>query len=252
MSKNYELLQQAEFGLAVTPIVATGERTTSPAVATSTAEDLSGLDPAVREEAQKLVQRLFIVPGKTAPKAVLFAGVDAGDDCGLLSAVIAKVLAKSVPGTVCLVEGNLRSPLLPGALGVNCDRGLMDSLRQNGSIKEYLTRTGVDRFWLLSAGSPVQDTVTLLNSDRMRERVSELRQEFDYVVMTAPPLNNFADGVVLGRLLDGVVLVVEANSTRRESALRVTESLRATKISVLGAVLNNRTFPIPEALYKRL
>jgi len=65
-------------------------------------------------------------------------------------------------------------------------------------------------------------------------------------------LNAFADGMLLARLLDGVVLVLEANSTRREAALQVTESLKTTKIVILGAVLNNRTFPIPEAVYKRL
>jgi len=58
--------------------------------------------------------------------------------------------------------------------------------------------------------------------------------------------------MVLGRMVDGVVLVLEANSTRREVALRVTESLKAMNIPVLGAVLNNRTFPIPAAVYKRL
>jgi len=46
--------------------------------------------------------------------------------------------------------------------------------------------------------------------------------------------------------------VLEANATRRESALRIAETLRATQIRVLGAVLNKRTFPIPEGLYNRL
>jgi Mrp family chromosome partitioning ATPase len=86
----------------------------------------------------------------------------------------------------------------------------------------------------------------------MRDRFQELRKEFDYIVMNAPPLNVYADGMVLGRLMDGVVVVLEANASRREAALRVTNSLRTTNIPILGAVLNNRTFPIPEAVYKRL
>jgi Mrp family chromosome partitioning ATPase len=47
-------------------------------------------------------------------------------------------------------------------------------------------------------------------------------------------------------------LVLEANSTRREAALQVAENLRAANIRILGAVLNKRTFPIPETLYNRL
>jgi Mrp family chromosome partitioning ATPase len=48
------------------------------------------------------------------------------------------------------------------------------------------------------------------------------------------------------------VLVLEANNTRREAAMRVTEQLNMAQIKVLGAVLNKRTFPIPEPLYRRL
>ena len=92
----------------------------------------------------------------------------------------------------------------------------------------------------------------LVNSDRLRERLGELREEFDYLVVNAPPLNAFADGMVLGRMVDGVVLILEADTTRREAAVRVTEALRNSRIPVLGAVLNNRTFPIPAAVYKRI
>jgi Mrp family chromosome partitioning ATPase len=51
---------------------------------------------------------------------------------------------------------------------------------------------------------------------------------------------------------DGLVLVIEANTTRRERAARAKEVLAESQISLLGAVLNNRTFPIPENVYQRL
>ena len=105
---------------------------------------------------------------------------------------------------------------------------------------------------MLSSGSLKKDSPSFLNSDRMKERLAELRREFDYLLIDAPPLNAYADAMALGRLVDGVVLVLEANATRREAALQVTESLRAAKIPVLAAVLNKRMFPIPAALYKRL
>jgi len=47
-------------------------------------------------------------------------------------------------------------------------------------------------------------------------------------------------------------LVLEANVTRREVALQVADRLRGMKIKVLGAVLNKRTFPIPESVYHRI
>ena len=257
MSKNYELLQQAEFGLGVASTLTIG---TSPAPAENASPGIAGatqilpsLEPEVREEALKLVQRLFLIPREAPPRAVVFAGVDLSVGCNWLCSVTAKLLVKSVPGSVCLVEGNLRSPSLIDAMELERDGGLVESLRSEGTIREFTRQLGPENLWLLSAGTPpTQDSAVLLNSDRMKERIRELRKEFDYLIMNAPPLSAFADGMVLGAMTDGVVLVLEANSTRREAAVRVTENLRTTKIPVLGAVLNNRTFPIPAAVYKRL
>jgi Mrp family chromosome partitioning ATPase len=251
MSKNFELLQQVEFGLGVAPATTAGADVAAPYLAPPTSQSLSSLEPTVREEAQKLVQRLFFASEKNAPKAVVFAGIDESVGSTRVAAVAARVLAASVPGSVCLVEGNLRSPSLATALGMNSESGLLESLRQDGSVRKFSTQIA-DRLWFLPSKDPVLDSLSLLNSDRMRGRVGELRREFDYLVMNAPPLNSFADGMALGQLLDGVVLVLEANATRREAALRVTENLKTTKIPILGAVLNNRTFPIPNVLYKRL
>jgi Mrp family chromosome partitioning ATPase len=255
MSKNFELLQQAGIGLSLgsMPAVTAGGITDETKKQTvTTTEELTTVEPGVREESLKLVQRLFLSPRQGTPKAVLFAAIDSNNGCSWLCANIAKLLAESVPGSVCLVEGNFRAPTLPKLLGVANHHGLMEALRQESAIRGFAKRIGPDNFWLLSSGSLAQDSLNLLNGDRMKERVSELRKEFDYLVIDAPPLSAYADGMVLARLADGVVLVLEANATRREAALRVTEGLRATGIPVLGAVLNNRTFPIPEAVYKRL
>jgi len=253
MSKNYELLQQAGFVLGTSRTSATSDRSVvEERVTAATSAGLTSLEPDVCEETLQLVQRLFLIPQEVAPKAVLFAPIDAVGGCDWLCSVAAKLLAKSVPGSVCLVEGNLRSSSLSDAFGMNRDRGLVDSLELGGSIRQFARSIGSGNLWLLSAGATFQNPTILLNSDRLRDRLVESREEFDYLIVNAPPLNAFADAMLLGRLVDGVVLVLEADTTRREAAVRVTESLRNSRIPVLGAVLNNRTFPIPASLYKRL
>jgi len=256
MSKNFELLQRAEISLGATPgfaddVSVRREESVTPATA-GAAEVISTLVPEVREEALKLVQRLFLIPQQPSPKAVVFAGVDANTACNWLCSITAKLLAKSVPGSVCLAEGDFRQPSIRAFLGMDHDRGFVDALRTDGPIGEFAKPLGPDNLWLLPAGVPARDSAVLLNSDRMKERITELRKRFDYLILNASPLGLFGDAMVLGRMVDGVVLVLEANSTRREVALRVTESLKAMNIPVLGAVLNNRTFPIPAAVYKRL
>jgi Mrp family chromosome partitioning ATPase len=56
----------------------------------------------------------------------------------------------------------------------------------------------------------------------------------------------------LGRFADGIVLVLQSNATRREAALKAKESFEVASVRLLGAVLNKRTFPIPQNLYQRL
>jgi len=146
----------------------------------------------------------------------------------------------------------LRSPVLPDLFGVGNHYGLTDALAKKAPIREFAKVVRSDNLWLLSCGSLSAESAGLLNSDMMRLRVAELRKEFDYVLIDSPPLNSFADGVAVGQLADGLVLVLGANSTRREAATKVTENLRAAQIRVLGAVLNKRTFPIPETLYKMM
>jgi Mrp family chromosome partitioning ATPase len=252
MSKNYELMQQAgigfedAIGLASPGIVVDTRRETA------TTRCVAQVEPSVREELLKLVQRLFLTPELAPPKAVMFAAIDTNSGCSRLCAATAELLAESVTGSVCLVDGNFRAPSLPGLLGMDNLHGFADALRQTGPIREFARQVRRGNLWLLSSGSLEQDALSLLNCDRMKQRIAELRSEFDYLIFDVPPLHAYADAMVFGRLVDGALLVLEANSTRRESALRVAESLRNTKIPVLGAVLNSRTFPIPGMLYKRL
>ncbi len=82
----------------------------------------------------------------------------------------------------------------------------------------------------LSADSP-----NLLSSERMRSRSAELRREFDFVIVDAPPLSRYADAIALGKLSDGIVLVLEAESTRREAARIAVENLRSFKDSRFSA-----------------
>jgi capsular exopolysaccharide synthesis family protein len=253
MSKNFELMRQAGIGFTdVPPLTSAASEAAAKNTSLTGTEAMIALEPAIREESLKLIQRLFLTPGQPSPKAVMFASVDSGSGCSRLCAVAAELLAESVSGSVCLVEGNFRAPCLPQVFGVQNHHGLTDSLRREGAILGFAKQVRRENLWLLSSGSLEKDSQNLLNCDRMKERIAELRSQFDYLLIDAPPLNAYADAMVFGRLADGAVLVLEANATRRETAVRVAESLREAQIPVLGAVLNNRTFPIPAALYKRL
>jgi succinoglycan biosynthesis transport protein ExoP len=199
-----------------------------------------------------LVQRIFLQRTEESPRMVVFAGIDHGNGCSQIAASVAETLAGDASGAVCLVEANFRSPSLPAMLGTTNYHGLTDALLTEDPVRSFIKRVCNDSLWLLSSGPLAADSPSLLTSERMKERFVELREEFDFVIVDAPPMTRYADAIALGLLSDGVVLVLEAENTRREAALIAVENLRSSKIRILGAALNKRTFPIPEKIYRRL
>jgi Mrp family chromosome partitioning ATPase len=204
------------------------------------------------EEAQRLVQQVFLLQAKEPPRVVTFAGIDHGVGCSRICAAVAETLARNDRGRVCLVEANFRSPALPAMYGVPNHFGLTESLLLEGPVGKFAKPLPQQNLWLLSSGTLAVDSANLLASEQLRGRIAQLREEFDFVIVDAPPLNRYSDGVVLGQLSDGLVLVIEANTTRREAAAAVKESLLSAKVTILAAVLNKRTFPIPQSIYKML
>ena len=204
---------------------------------------------AIKQEIVKLVQRLFL--SEQGPRRVVFAGTESGCGCSWMCARVAEELASQGRGTVCVVDCNLRSPGLHQQFGTENHHGLSDALLGPGPVRDYVHRWSRN-LWLVSCGASPETGLTMLGSERMRARIAELRATFDYVLIDAAPLSSCNDAIVLGGLVDGVVLTLKANSSRRETARNVLHELKTANVRVLGAVLNQRTFPIPESLYKKL
>ena len=79
-----------------------------------------------------------------------------------------------------------------------------------------------------------------------------LRIEFDYAVIHGPVAGMSSEAAVLGQLADGIILVLRGHSTRRATARKIKETLEAAQARILGTVLSERTFPVPERIYRRL
>lgn len=105
---------------------------------------------------------------------------------------------------------------------------------------------------MMTAGSRASNIHALIGSEALRTRIAELRSEFDDVLIDSPPVNMYADACGLGKLADGMILVLQSNATRREAARKAKETIESAHVRLLGAVLNKRRFPIPDALYGRV
>jgi capsular exopolysaccharide synthesis family protein len=256
MSRNFELLQNLgkEVLLDAPAAVATVEqkyRKTVPEPVDAKEPQLK-LEPKEREELTKLAQRIFVHPGADAPRVVVFTASESGNGCSSICACAAELLAAQVTGSVCLVDANLRHPGLHEQFAVENQFGLADALQGSEPLLNYARSMSRPNLWLVSSGSSPEAALPLLSSERMRQMISELRSGVDYVLIDASAMNVSNDATVLASAADGVVMVLKANSSRRETVRKAVQDMQAANIRVLGAVLNQRTFPIPEAIYNKL
>jgi capsular exopolysaccharide synthesis family protein len=204
------------------------------------------------EEVLKLVQRVFRSSSSDAPRIVVFSSIGHGDGCSWISSSAALTLAAQTNASICLVDANFRTPSLHQSFELENRFGLADAIAQPGPIRSFAQQISESNLWVLTSGLLAQQSPAApLSSEAMRARFTELRAEFDYVLIDTAPTNLYADAVTLGRLSDGIILVLQSNTTRREAAMKAKESMQLANVRLLGAVLNKRTYPIPQTLYDR-
>ena len=254
MSRNFDLLRNLGKDLDMmeyAPVV--DRREVTPAVPTAPMRPPEfDMEPGQRDELTKLVQRVFLSGGPEAARVVTFCGLGMGGDSGWICSRAAEVLSSLVAGSVVVVDANLREPGLHRYFGVDDPgAGLTNALQQNDPINSLVRRIH-ENLWLLSCGDQAEEWAALLSSDRTRARIQELRGDFDYVLIDAPAANPGNDVIALGKSSEGVVMVLKAHESRKEVARQVVAGFGNAGVKVLGAVLNNRTFPIPDKIYKRL
>jgi protein-tyrosine kinase len=176
---------------------------------------------------------------RSTMSVVAVSSAATGDGKTLLSLGLAGALARPARSRVLLVEADLRQPSVGRYLRLDSvgGRGLAGALARPGltlaRVSERVTPLSVDVVLAGHAGATPYD---LLQSPRLGELMSEARQHYDYVVVDTPPLTPFHDCRLIGRFVDGFVLVVAANRTPRKL---VEEALALIEPSRLVAVVFN-------------
>jgi protein-tyrosine kinase len=206
-------------------------------------------DSFAEEQIRGLVRQVFL-PGWPKPAhQVVFSAVDPEVDISAICMQVGLALAAQAPGTSCLVEANMSGPGLEQVLEKN---GLDLVPNQETFSTRDSSRRLSNQLWFMPRSVFRVGNENGWSGAWLRDRLAELRLTYDYTVLYGPPAGTRSEAALLASLCDGMVLVLEANSTRRVAAQKVKERLHAANARLLGAVLSERTFPIPEAIYRKL
>ena len=232
--------------------VAAMRRLAAPAYDPATA----GVPPARRvddrdtqHEVLKLVQSLFLPLGPSTDglRSVMFAAPESSSHSETTSASTAETLAAHTGRTVCLVDANLRDPFLHRHFHVGNSVGFSDVLSGTHAAASVAVPVA-SRLWLVPAGlrRPRQAAV----QDGLSRGVADLLGTFDFVLFGACSLGAQPDAIQLALSVDGVVLVVDHERTRRDAARRSVDVLQAAQARVLGVVFRSRG-PSPSGPWRR-
>jgi capsular exopolysaccharide synthesis family protein len=142
---------------------------------------------------------------------------------------------------VLLIDADLRKPRLHEIFNLSNAWGLSDLLdgtKPPEGSEAMVAATAYRDLYLLPAGSVASSISNLLHSPRVVELLQRMQQQFDMVIIDTPPMLQMPDARVLGKLADGVILVVRSARTAKETAAAASQRLVDDGTRVLGTVLN--------------
>lgn len=210
------------------------------------------LDHGDVEQYLSLASEVGLALPDVETRILLFVSAISGEGASTVAREFASTLAERGEAATLLVDANLRRPSVHDAFCIRRDPGLTDYVLGGSALDECLRETTTPRLTVLPSGRPVIAPPRVIGDERTRELISELRGRFRFVVIDAPPVLTYPEGVQLSGLCDGVALVVRAGHTRRQLPARALDLLDEAGATTLGTVLNRRRFYIPRFVYDRI
>jgi capsular exopolysaccharide synthesis family protein len=144
---------------------------------------------------------------------------------------------------VLLVDMDVRRPYLHQFFELPNENGLAEYLALEGPapppVEDYILPTKFSGLSILPAGVRKSETSHWLYANNLRAVLDQLKEQFDIVLIDAPPMLHFSDARILGQLSDGVILVIRSGKTDRNSALLACRLLAEDGAQLIGTVLND-------------
>ena len=137
-----------------------------------------------------------------------------------------------------LIDGDLREPALLKLFGMPAEDGFSEVLRSEKDISDAVRPTNTEGLWLLPAGMCDMDSIHALATDQLQPIFEKLREEFDFIVIDAPPVLGLADTLSMGQHVDGVILTVLRDHSEVRKIHKSTELLKGLGVRLLGTVVN--------------
>lgn len=155
-----------------------------------------------------------------------------------ISLDLARTLAESGK-KILMIDADLRKSVMAARYHIQgIDKGLSHYLTGQAESDDIIYEIESEKLYLTVAGPLSPDPTSLLDSEQFEQFINKVKDEFDYVIIDAPPLGVVIDAVIIGKYTDGVVIVIEQGVIKRKIVQDVIKQLKRGNVRILGAVLN--------------
>ena len=127
---------------------------------------------------------------------------------------------------VLFIDADMRKSVLIGRYKIkNAKKGLSHFLSGQCPMEEVISVTNEEKFHMIVAGPIPPNPSELLQGKRFARLIEEMRTVYDYIVIDCPPLGSVVDALIVGRISDGVALVIAAESISYKFAQKIKKQL---------------------------
>jgi len=171
------------------------------------------------------------------PRTILFASANPGE--GKTVTVLNTGIALARTGAfVLIIDADLRSSRCHKLLGLEIEQGLTEVLTGQEDVYNVMQPTGIDFLSLLASGMTPEAPAALLGSSKMQSLLMEMRTDFAFILIDSSPIMPVTDAVRLATLVDGVILVVNSQTTPNHVVKEAYNRLSYARANILGVLLN--------------
>jgi succinoglycan biosynthesis transport protein ExoP len=208
---------------------------TIPRTLTDPLESLNDRKSALSEAYLSLQTNLAFSTDHGVPKTLAVTSSRPAEGKTTTSVALAKSLGR-VGHRVLLIDADMRSPSIHHMFAMGNATGLSNYLSGNDGIHDLIQHTE-DGLSVLVAGPQPPNAAELLAGPRLAELLAHLREQFDQIVVDAPPVMGLADAPLIANVVEGTVMVIEFHQTKRSVARVAFSRLNGIGAHVLGAVV---------------
>ncbi|MBE9906816.1 CpsD/CapB family tyrosine-protein kinase [Enterococcus casseliflavus] len=170
-------------------------------------------------------------------KTIVITSSGPGEGKSTTSANLAVVFAKSGQ-RVLLVDADMRKPTVYKTFSLSNAIGLSTVLSTSTSVLEASQKTVIDNLSVLTSGPKPPNPSELLGSARMNQVIEEVKNLYDIVIFDMPPVVAVTDAQIMASKVDGTLLVVRENVSRKESLTKAKDLLNMVQSRIIGVVYN--------------